>query len=290
MNSLPRRGFSIQIFLPDGTPDGLRIVEKSNWTGCGVVCPRSQFPDAKGRSEFAKTGVYILIGPSVEGDLPTIYIGEGDPVRPRIEQHFARKDFWTSLILFTSKDENLNKAHVQYLEARLITLAWEAKRSVIDNGNSPQLPSLSEPDIAAMESFLEEMLLIYPVLSLTAFEKPRSSPPTAQLLYLKSKGIAATGYEAAQGFVIMAGSQAVTRTVPSIHRYLIEFRDSLIQKGIFVPEKDFLRLSQDYTFNSPSTAAGIMLGRSANGRIEWQDKQGRTLKAIQESSVRQSLS
>jgi hypothetical protein len=88
----------------------------------------------------------------------------------------------------------------------------------------------------------------------------------------------------------MAGSQAVTRTVPSIHRYLIEFRDSLIQKGIFVPEKDFLRLSQDYTFNSPSTAAGIMLGRSANGRIEWQDKQGRTLKAIQESSVRQSLS
>jgi hypothetical protein len=155
MIATPRRGFSIRIFLADGTPDGLRIVEKSNWIGRGVICPRSQFREAKVRPEFNKTGVYVLRGPSQEGDLPTVYIGEGDPVLPRVERHFATKDFWTSLILFTSKDENLNKAHVQYLEARLTALARDAKRCLLDNGNVPQLPSLSEADTAEMEGFLE---------------------------------------------------------------------------------------------------------------------------------------
>ena len=173
MNTLPgRRSAVIHIFLADGLPDGLREVEKLGWTGHALVCPRSRFPEAKAQEEFARTGVYVLVGPSEEGDLPAVYIGEGDPTRPRLEQHYREKDFWTSLIVFTSKDKNLNKAHVQYLESRLVALARGAKRSVLDNGNTPQLPTLARPDAAAMETFLEEMLLIYPLLGLTAFEAP----------------------------------------------------------------------------------------------------------------------
>ncbi len=86
--SQPRRGFSLRIFLPDGTPDGLRIVEKSNWIGRAVVYPRALFREAKSRPEFNKTGIYVLRGPSEEGDLPTVYIGEGDPALPRLERHF----------------------------------------------------------------------------------------------------------------------------------------------------------------------------------------------------------
>jgi hypothetical protein len=222
-----RRGFSIRIFLHDGTPEGLRIVEKSNWTGRALVCPRSGFSGAKTRPELFKTGVYVLLGPRFEGNLPRIYIGEGDPVKPRLESHFANKDFWTTLILFTSKDENMNKAHVQYLEARLAKLAAEAKRSVLDNGNSPQLPSLSEADTAEMEGFLEEMLLIYPVLGVTAFDKPQAEPMGAHRLYLKSKGIVASGFEAEQGFVVLANSQAVSMPVPSIHQYMKDLREAL---------------------------------------------------------------
>ena len=55
--------------------------------------------------------------PSADGDLPTVYIGEGDPVRPRLESHSANKDFWTWLVFFVSKDDSINKAHVKYLEA-----------------------------------------------------------------------------------------------------------------------------------------------------------------------------
>jgi len=283
--SPPRRGFSIRIYLVDGLPDGLRTVEKSNWTGRAVVCPRSRFPEAKSRSEFARTGVYVLRGPSEVGDLPTIYVGEGDPTRPRLESHFAKKDFWTQLILFTSKDESLNKAHVQYLEARLLSLVAVAKRCVLDNGNMMQLPSLTEADTAEMDTFLDEMLLIYPLLGLSAFDVPRREQASSPLLLLKGKGIVARGHERDEGFVVLAGSQAVKDEVPSIHRYLADMRASLTERGIFAADDGFLKLTQDYTFDSPSTAAGVMLGRSANGRIEWQDDQGRTLKAIQAAAV-----
>lgn len=281
----PRRGFSIRIYLADGLPDGLRTVEKSNWTGRAVVCPRSRFPEAKSRPEFARTGVYVLRGPSEAGDLPTIYVGEGDPTRPRLESHFARKDFWTQLMLFTSKDESLNKAHVQYLESRLVSLAREAKRCVLDNQAVPQLPSMTEADAAEMETFLDEMLLIYPLLGLSAFDVPRREQSTSPQLFLKGKGILARGHERDEGFVVLAGSQAVKDEVPSIHRYLADMRAGLRGRGVLAADGDFLKLTQDYTFDSPSTAAGVMLGRSANGRTEWQDEQGRTLKAIQAAVI-----
>lgn len=134
--------------MPGGDPDGLRTIEKSNWSGAGLVVPRSLFGESKQRRELARTGVSVLFGPPEESGLPRVYVGEGDPIKPRLEQHAGKKDFWTSCIAFTSKDENLNKAHVQYLEARLLDLAAQAKRCVLDNGNSPALPSLSEADAA----------------------------------------------------------------------------------------------------------------------------------------------
>lgn len=114
------RGFTIKIFVPNGSADGLRIVEKSNWSGRGIVCPRADYADNKKRPDFQSTGVYILIGPSEDNELPAVYVGEGDPVKPRLDSHFANKDFWTRAIFFTSKDENLNKAHIQHIESRLV--------------------------------------------------------------------------------------------------------------------------------------------------------------------------
>jgi hypothetical protein len=285
-----RRGFSIRIFLADGQPDGLKIIEKSNWTGCGVVCPRPIFSEAKGRREFTRTGVYVLVGPSEKSDLPQIYIGEGDPIRPRLEQHASKKDFWTTVIFFTSKDENLNKAHVQFLEARLIDLASEAKRCELENSNKPQLPSLSEADSAEVEGFLDEMLLCFPVIGLSVFEKPSQRSPLAKQLLISAKGIKATGYESTQGFVVSLGSQAVADEVPSIHSYLSEMRRSLAESGILKREGDHCVFTQDYLFNSPSTAAGVVLARSANGRTEWQTKDGRSLKEVQEADAKAPVS
>lgn len=293
-------GFSIRIFLPSGSPDGLRIVEKSNWTGLGVVCPRPLFPTGRSRDEFERTGVYILLGPPGEGDFPEVYIGEGDPIRPRLDDHQIKKDFWTVAVCFLSKDANLNKAHVQYLESRLVAIARDAKRCILQNGNVPQLPSLSESDIAYTEVFLAEMLLCLPVLGISIFEKPDrtegdisqvSVPPERAVrvvpdsvrFHIEVGPIVATGHESQNGFVVHAGSTCAATDTPSQQGSIRVLREKLLSVGaIALGQKNSL-FTQDYEFTSPSSAASLILGRSANGRIEWKTDAGKTLRWLQEN-------
>ncbi len=282
-----RKPYSIKIFLPGGDPDGIRTIEKSNWSGAGIVIPRALMGDAKQRRELSRTGVYILMGPPEDSGLPRLYVGEGDPIKPRLEQHAVKKDFWTGCIAFTSKDENLNKAHVQYLEARLLDLAMRAKRCLLENGNVPALPSLSESDAADAEGFLGEILLCCPLLGLNVFSAPSTSPKGGKLLHLKGKGVEAQGQESSEGFTVKTGSGASASEVPSCHQYLRELRSALIANGVLKKAADEYVFSQDYVFNSPSTAAGVVLGRSANGRLEWKSKDGKSLKEIQESQVQE---
>jgi deoxycytidine triphosphate deaminase len=281
----PATGFSVRIFLPSGEPEGLRIVEKSNWTGQGLVFPRSLLAEVRQRPELARTGVYVLWGPGDSGQLPRAYVGEGDGLLARLEQHGRNKDFWTHAVVFTSKDQNLNKAHIQYPEARLVQLTGEAKRCELDNGNAPQLPALSEADAADAEGYLADLLLCLPVVGVGLFEKPRARPSSKGALLLRAKGIEARGYDGAEGFVVREGSTAVRQEVPSTHAYMSELRRTLLEKGVLVEAGEHYCLTQDYTFNSPSTAAGVLLGRSSNGRMEWKDARGRSLKEIQEEAT-----
>jgi len=287
-------GASIRIFLVDGTSTGLRLVEKSNWTGLGIVCPRSEYGQARQRSEFDRPGVYVLIGPGVSA-LPQVYIGEGDELRSRLDSHQQSKDFWAWFVAFTSKDDNLNKAHVRHLESRLVELATTAKRSEISNGNIPTHPALSEADTADVENFLREMLLIFPVLEVSAFQisSMRSFSQPAHVfgatehatLYLSGPETAATGVDAPEGFIVNAKSHGRLKTVPSMFQWLLNIRKSLEEQRILINDGKHLILTQDYAFDSPSSAAGVMLGRSANGRTEWKDAQGQTLKTLQAQAV-----
>ena len=278
------RPYSIRIFLPGGDPEGLRTIEKSNWSGSGLVIPRALLGEAKGREELKRTGVYALLGPPEESGLPRLYVGEGDPVGPRLDSHAAKKDFWTTAIAFTSKDGNLNKAHVQHLESNLIGLAAHAKRCILENGNAPQLPSLSEADAADAEGFLAEMMLCFPVLGVGVFSGSPQVPKSSRLFFVKAKGLQASGIETPQGFTVRAESESAASEVPSCHAYIKELRTALIENGVLKTSANGYRFTQDYSFSSPSTAAGVVLGRSANGRIEWQTKDGKTLKSIQESA------
>jgi hypothetical protein len=279
-----RRGFSVNVFLPNGDPEGLKVVEKSNWTGRGLVIPRAMFGESKFREELGRTGVYLLVGPSETSTLPALYVGEGDPIRPRLEQHAKNKDFWTHAVAFTSKDTNLNKAHVQRLESRLVELAKNAKRCVLDNGNMPAPPSLSEADEAMAEGFLDDILLCLPILGYSLFEVAPTSSPTESRLFLRAKGIEASGYETSSGFVVLAGSHAVgdDKITATIHNFMKELREELVRQGVFAIAGEGFKVTQDYTFASPSTAAGVLLGRRTNGRTDWKTQDGRTLKELQE--------
>ncbi|GIU83251.1 MAG: methionine sulfoxide reductase [Acidimicrobiales bacterium] len=279
-------GTSIRLFLAEGSPDGVWVVEKANWTGIAVMAHRARYASLRKRPELDGTGVYVLVGPAENDALPTrIYVGKSDVLRDRLDNHQRNKDFWTKVVAFTSKDANLNKAHVRYLESRLIQLASEAARAELENSSGANLPSLSEPDRADVEAFLADMLLLFEVLGVTAFEKPAEEPDNPRL-YLESTGVKAEGRETADGFIVYAGAIARRETTSSMKEYRRSLRDKLIEARILVPEGDHLRLTQDYLFSAPSAAATVLLGRSTNGRTAWRDEKGRTLKEMQELATR----
>lgn len=165
--------FTIRIFVPNGDPDGVRIIDRMNWTGVGLVFPRVEWPNIKHRSEFTRTGVYILAGYQEDEDLPTLYIGQADGIGNRIESHFKNKEFWDQAVVFVSTSGGLNRAHVTWLEYSLIDRASQAKRSHLDNGTAPQEPALTEAEKADTQGFLREILQILPLVGLRAFEFPK---------------------------------------------------------------------------------------------------------------------
>ena len=166
--------FTIRVFVPDGDPKGTKIIEQLNWTGIGVAFPRAAWPElSKNRGEFARAGVYVLVGPAEgEDDLPTVYVGQGDVIRNRISDHYKQKNFWGWGYVFVSNGNPLNRAHATWLEYALLQRADSAKRSLLDNGNLPREPNLSESEKADTLSFLNEILRILPLLNVNVFEKP----------------------------------------------------------------------------------------------------------------------
>ncbi len=287
MSEHQQRPFSIRVFVPNGDPDGLRLVERSNWTGVGVVFKRTGYKQAASRPEFDRTGIYVLVGTSDDSALPMIYIGEGDPVKNRLNQHYSKKDFWDWAVFFVTKDSSLNKAHVKHLESRLLELAKVAKQCRLDNTGSSLPPTLSEVESADVESFLLDMLGIFPLLGLNVFEKALSGtkPQRGKILHIKAKGITASGYEDAKGFVVQAGSEMYSGETKTIHGFLSSLRKDLIDQGVVERQGDRFAFVQDYAFSSPSTAAGVIQGRAANGREDWKTDKGVTLKELQKAAT-----
>lgn len=290
MNNRP---FTIRIFVADGRPDGLRLIEKSNWIGVGAVCARLDWLKSRERAEYDRSGIYLLTGRG-DGDLPTIYVGEAEHLRKRINTHHAKKDFWQQVITFSSRGAALNKAEVRYLECRLIELARDFGRCDLDNETSPQRPNLSEADQAEMEGFLDELRSLLPVLGVVAFQ-PRFSDRDSQASALDrvefrclGPGCDARGRLTTDGFVVLAGSRARGTTVDSMSRHARNYFDrraALLDSGCFEPDGDQLVLTRDYEFSSPSFAAAVFLGRNANGWKDWKDPQGRDLHELRDQEA-----
>ena len=273
-------GKTIKIFLIDGDPNGRMSCELSNWTGKAYKIPRIKIKDCSDRSDLNTTGVYLLFGKNEEGN-DLVYIGEAENVLVRLNQHLSSKDFWKETIVFISKDENLNKAHIKYLENRLHDLGTKTNRYVIENGCTPTLSSISESDRSEMEEFIENIKLMVNTLGHKVFEDKRelsTSRKDKELLYIKSsRGCDAIAEQTSEGFLVLQGSKIADSVTPSISKSIKDVRIDLIDKNIIVDYE----FKEDYIFSSPSYAATIVMGRSANGLTEWKTIDGKILKSLE---------
>lgn len=275
---------TIKIFLVHGDPKRLRTAEISNWTGKAVAGPRSEFDGVLSREESGSSGVYFLAGVDPESGKPALYVGEAEHIRDRIKIH-VEKDFWNQIIFFTSKDENLTKAHIRYLEGKLIEQARNSGRAIVTNGQGSGA-RLPESDREDMEVFLEKINQLLPVLGVELLVPPASkavSETEHKKLFCEIKGIKAEGRLAPNGFVVLKGSQAVLVERASSQKWpwALNMRQRLKDEGILVVKDNALIFTGDAEFSSPSSAAAVVHGGHANGLTAWKDKSGKTLKEIE---------
>lgn len=275
---------TIKIFLVHGDPKRLRTAELSNWTGKAVAGPRSEFDSVLARDESRNSGVYFLTGIDPETGMSAVYIGEAESIRDRVKSHLD-KDFWNHIAFFTSKDENLTKSHIRYLEGRLIEQAKQAGRAQVKNSQSSGA-RLPESDREDMEIFLEKIHQLLPVLGVEVLVPTSINAASAtelESLSCEIKGLKATGHLTPNGIVVLAKSQAVLNERPSSQKYpwALNMRQKLKDDGILTAKTDHLLFTQDVEFSSPSAAAAVVHGGHANGLIAWKNKDGKTLKDLE---------
>lgn len=276
-------GKTIKIFLIDGDPNGRMTCELSNWTGKAYKIPRIKIKNCNDRPDLNSTGIYLLCGKNDEGK-DIVYIGEAESVLKRLNQQIAQKDFWNEAIVFISKDENLNKAHIKYLENRLHDIAKVANRYLIDNSVIPTLSSISESDRSEMEEYIENIKMLVNTLGHKVFDDKREimTKKKQDIFLIKAaRGAEASGEPTSDGFVVLKGSKIALTTTPSMSPSLVKLRQKLIDDGIIIFENERLILNEDYIFTSPSLASAIVMGRNANGLEEWKLKNGQTLKGYE---------
>ena len=281
---------TIKLFLPHGDAKRLRVGEVSNWTGKALAAPRTELDDLLSREELESAGVYFLLGINPDTGNPQAYIGEAEVIRDRLKQHKAKAlEFWNSIVVFVSKDENLTKAHVRFLENRLWQESKSAGRYELENvnGSNPKLP---ESDREDMEVFLARIKQVLPVLGsdlLTPIVGSNILATKQQpALICKIKSAVAHGRRTEAGFVVFKDSTAVLALRPSAegqHPFVVTLRHKLIQDGTLVEKNGVFVFTQDAEFSSPSAAAAVVHGGGANGLTAWRDLSGKTLKELEEA-------
>ena len=294
--------FSITIRVPTGSPGGLRIIEKPNWSGIGFMFPRDDFrqEDVQQQVAMSNPGVYVLWGDNDDGE-QRIYIGVADSVVERLRTHVSSEQhtFWNETIVFTSKDRSVNSTHARFVESDLVRIAKQVDYRKVANDQNPGKPNLPENDTITARSFLDHSLSCMGIVGIPFFrETPTSSQgsdilpsnplPDSAYLYLRGGGqrgeVKATGYRDGKELVVLATAQAAKEEVQSASTQIRGNRRILIDDGHFVDRGDYYELLNDFRFSSPSAAAQALLGRASNGRIEWKNNADKSLGEMEADS------
>lgn len=271
------RGRTISIYIPDGNPRSIKVCGIQNSIVKAIFVPRSKVDEVSKRPDVQEPGIYFLFGTEDEIGKPRVYIGEAENLLVRLKQHNVTKDFWNTAICFVSEKRNINKAHIKYLESHCCEQAKQIGKCTLENNTSPTQSSLTEQDIDFVLSFFDDLKILIATLGFQIFEEAKKEMQNT--IFCKGKEASAMGEYVEDGLTVFKGSKVQANEVVSIQLvpHISNLRKSLIYKGILKAENGGLIFMENYTFNSPSTAAAVVLGRNANGWTEWKDKNGKTL-------------
>lgn len=282
----------------DGEVTGKIKCTLSNWTGVIYKIPRIQLGDLKSRDEMKQSGIYFLFGRDEDKQKDVTYIGQattrknGEGVLLRIQEHTrdTHADYFNDVIILTTQNNSFGPTEISYLENKFTQLAKEAGRYIVKNGNDPNPGNVTEEKESELDEIVENTLMIIGTLGYRVFV-PMTKKVSQDLtdnhstyLYLKrktkksNKVIEATCERTTEGFVVLEGSQVEIKDSPYLPASLKEMRQNLIAYRVI---QDGV-LKEKQLFSSPSYAATFLLGMQTNGRTDWKDQDGRTLKELEE--------
>lgn len=278
---------TIQIFLADGDPSGIRIAELTTRTVLAVAFPKTKLTQFLNRKEADHIATYFLFGGDDNESKSIAYIGQTEDLKARLKSHDANKEFWSSAVVLISRTHTFTQAHIKWLEWFSILKAKESNRYKLDNGNAGSEPFVTEPMKADLEEIFETGTLLieslgYPIFK-TFVEKSDTGEveENQELWYLEGPQAKATGTFTSEGFIVLKGSRARAQFAQSAtDSFFSRKRDNMAKEGVLVLEGKSYVFTEDYPFKSPSGAAGVALARHANGWKDWKDKAGRTLDEV----------
>lgn len=272
---------TIQMLIFEGNPNKMIMCESSNSNVRIYKVSRNELREFEKRNDAKNTGVYFLFGKD-DNNETTIYIGEAENILTRLKQHISDNNYWNDAIAIISNNDFLNKAHIKYLENEFYSLAYNAARAVLVNRTVPTRSSVSEYDEAMLQGFINDTKLLVNTLGYNVFDSVSTDcDDTAPLFYINAaRGATGIGKMVSGGFAVLKGSVISSSVTNSYTSGNSKRRQHLIDNGIV--NQDFVFV-KDYVFNSPSTAANIVMGRNANGLTEWKTEDGHILKSVLES-------
>lgn len=284
MRARPR---TIQIYLPNGDPRGVRVAELTTSIIRVVEVPRSMLPEFKQMPEAEQVALYFLFG-NGEAQDSMVYIGQSGCVGKRLDTHNSNKDFWNKALVVVSMTNNLTQTHAQYLEWSSIKAAMEVGRYAVENGKAGTKPHTPAPLQADCEDIQDTARMLLATLGFPVFEPiaaQSSNGTPVELFFCTGGSIDGVGEYTAEGFVVLKGSKGRLATVASYGVANEAMRAKLISSGVMQEEGGFLVFTKDHAFSSPSSASMALLGRTSNGWIDWKSADGKTLDDVKRKTT-----
>jgi len=270
---------TIQIFLPDGSPIGIREAQLTNRLVKAILFPRNKIQEVSKRDMVHFTGVYFLFGSSEDNSKPVVYIGEGEDCFKRVQSHNRNKDFWTHCVIVATKTNEYTKTDGKFLEHYCLKKTVEFGRYTTGNDTGSARPSIPEQREYDLLDNFDTIKLLLATLGFPLFE-PIRSVNNKEVLICKGKKAYAEGEFTDDGLVVHKGGRCTLNETPTAGSWVINSRQKLIKEGILKEEDGMLVFQLDYIFNSPSAAASTILARRANGWTEWKNKDGKNIDTL----------